>query len=83
MNIPAKELRRRVQEDNARIALDATVGDAVEAAYRRIDWNQLSEAGFDKRGDYCFIYSYPPVRVLKECRRRDVRRSDWNLRPTC
>jgi oxygen-independent coproporphyrinogen-3 oxidase len=66
MNIPAKELRRRVQEDNARIALDATVGDAVEAAYRRIDWNQLSEAGFDKRGDYCFIYSYPPVRVLKE-----------------
>lgn len=66
MAIPASELRRRVQEDNAQIPLDPVVGAAVDRAYREVDWDRLSAAGFDKHGDYCFIYSYPPVRTLTE-----------------
>lgn len=64
VSIPAAELRRRVQEDNAHLTLDPAVGAAIEEVYQRIDWSGLSARGFDKHGDYCFIYSYPPVRTL-------------------
>lgn len=33
--------------------------------YQSYDWDGLARAGFDKRGDYCFIYAYPPIRTLK------------------
>lgn len=37
----------------------------TDEEFARWDWLQLHEAGLSKTGDYCFIYSYPPVRTLK------------------
>lgn len=38
--------------------------EKVEEQFSRVDWEQFSNSGFDKKNDYCFIYSYPPVRTL-------------------
>ncbi|MFI9811336.1 coproporphyrinogen-III oxidase family protein [Saccharothrix variisporea] len=71
-------MRRRIKEDNDQLVLDPATSDRIETAYRSIDWAGLSEAGFDKRGDYCFIYSYPPVRTLKPITSEDIfRPSEW------
>jgi oxygen-independent coproporphyrinogen-3 oxidase len=66
--VPAAELRRQVKQDNDNMVLDAETEERVDAAYREIDWAGLASDGFDKNGDYCFIYSYPPVRTLKPIR---------------
>ncbi|MDX3537876.1 coproporphyrinogen-III oxidase family protein [Streptomyces sp. MB09-01] len=65
MVIPASELRRRIKDDNDRMALDADTAARIENLYGAVDWQRLAEKGFDKHGDYCFIYSYPPVRTLR------------------
>ena len=64
MFIPAAELRRNVKRDNDLMPVEPETGAAVDAAYAAVDWAGLEAAGFDKHGDYCFIYSYPPVRTL-------------------
>lgn len=42
----------------------ASVIQRVEAEYASFPWDELAGAGYAKTGDYCFIYSYPPVRTL-------------------
>jgi len=39
--------------------------DEVCEVFGSYDWARYQAAGYDKHGDYCFIYSYPPVRTLK------------------
>jgi oxygen-independent coproporphyrinogen-3 oxidase len=41
-----------------------SVLDRTDREFERWDWRSLSERGFSKAEDYCFIYSYPPVRTL-------------------
>lgn len=43
----------------------------LESEYGKWNWEALSSRGFDKKGDYCFIYSYPPVRTLKPITQKD------------
>ena len=64
MRSSAAELCRNIKRDNDLLPMEQSTGAAVDAAYAEIDWAELETAGFDKRGDYCFIYSYPPVRTL-------------------
>jgi oxygen-independent coproporphyrinogen-3 oxidase len=76
--IPARELRQRIKSDNDELVLDEPTARLIEDAYTAIDWSGLAEAGFDKSGDYCFIYSYPPVRTLKPITEDDIfRPSEW------
>lgn len=65
MVIPASELRQRIKDDNDRMRLDAATAEQIDGLYGAVDWEGLATQGFDKRGDYCFIYSYPPVRTLR------------------
>jgi len=70
--VSAVELVHRIKSIGEDIVVDAEVLDEVENQYREIDWDGLKEAGFDKHGDYCFIYSYPPVRTLKPMRPNEI-----------
>ncbi|HEY3606297.1 MAG TPA: coproporphyrinogen-III oxidase family protein [Pseudonocardiaceae bacterium] len=68
MFVPASELRRQVKDDNDNMVLDAETAERIDAGYQVVDWAGLASHGFDKHGDYCFIYSYPPVRTLDSIR---------------
>lgn len=46
--------------------------EEVEHIYSTYDWQLLSSRGFDKKNDYCFIFSYPPVRTLKPITEDDL-----------
>ncbi|HEU0149711.1 MAG TPA: coproporphyrinogen-III oxidase family protein [Bradyrhizobium sp.] len=37
----------------------------VDTQFGNYDWERLDRAGFNKKNDYCFIFSYPPVRTLQ------------------
>jgi len=38
--------------------------ELIERKYNEYNWIELEKMGFKKNEDYCFIYSYPPVRAL-------------------
>ena len=44
----------------------------TETRFAEIDWPALEIEGFHKKDDYCFIYSYPPVRALKKIEPDDL-----------
>jgi oxygen-independent coproporphyrinogen III oxidase len=48
------------------------VNAAVEELYSSVDWKHLFNKGFHKEGDYCFIFSYPPVRTLNHLDADDI-----------
>lgn len=62
----AAELVQSIKTDGRALAISGELRGRIEARYAAIDWDGLAAAGYDKRGDYCFIYSYPPVRTLEE-----------------
>ena len=60
------ELLELIKADTQALSLSPQMAERIEALYAGIDWETLSEHRYDKTGDYCFIYSYPPVRTLEE-----------------
>lgn len=44
----------------------------IEDAFQGINWNRLADFQFHKKDDYCFIYSYPPVRSLESIQEEDI-----------
>ncbi len=60
------ELLNLIRTDGEALELPSELSDRIEELYASIDWQTLSRYGYDKKGDYCFIYSYPPVRTLEE-----------------
>lgn len=72
------EIVTRIKRANAGELLDPVLADQLESRYRAIDWEGLERHGYSKKGDYCFIYSYPPVRSLKEIDSSEIfARSVW------
>ena len=65
MKTRAQLLPEEIKADNDGMVLDPRYADEIEDAHRAVDWGALAAAGYDKTGDYCFIYSYPPVRTLQ------------------
>lgn len=46
--------------------------ELIEVEYKKYPWKELDDKNFNKKGDYCFIFSYPPVRTLKPIKEDDL-----------
>ena len=49
-----------------------SVLERTEIEFQKYDWDTLDHEGFNKRNDYCFIFSYPPVRTLQPISEDDL-----------
>jgi oxygen-independent coproporphyrinogen-3 oxidase len=60
-----QKLRQKVPDLNDQHSgYIADVTRRTDSEFDAWNWAELEAEGFHKKGDYCFIYSYPPVRAL-------------------